>query len=90
MNKNDLIHDIAACSGLTSAQAKRAIDCYHECIKGALKQGDRVGIVGFGSFTIAERTARIGRNPQTGIEISIPAKKVVKFKPGRDFANSIL
>ena len=90
MNKSNLIDAVAACSGLTKAEAQRAIDCYHECVVGALKKGDRVGIVGFGSFTIAARSARIGRNPQTGKEINIPAKKVVKFKPGRDLADLII
>ena len=89
MNKSNLIDAIASCSGLTKAQAQRAIDCYHECVKGALQSGDRVALVGFGSFSVSERSATTGRNPQTGKELVVPAKKVVKFKPGSDLSDAI-
>jgi DNA-binding protein HU-beta len=89
MNKRDLIEAVASCSGLTKAKAQRAIDCYHECVKGALKSGDRVALVGFGSFSVTGRNARTGRNPQTGRELIIPAKKVIKFKPGSDLFDAV-
>ncbi|HAN17920.1 MAG: DNA-binding protein [Bacteroidetes bacterium GWC2_33_15] len=89
MNKSDLIEAIAECSGLTKAEAKRAIDCYHECVSGALKKGNRVALVGFGSFSVTEKNARVGRNPQTGKPISIPRKKVVKFRPGIDLLSLV-
>lgn len=84
MNKGQLIDAIANESGLTKAASEKALNATLSAITGSLKKGDRVGLVGFGSFSVTERAARTGRNPQTGKEITIPAKKVVKFKPGAD------
>jgi DNA-binding protein HU-beta len=84
MNKGELITAIAAKSGLTKAASEKALNSTIAAITASLKKGQRVGLVGFGSFSISKRSARIGRNPQTGKEIKIPAKKVVKFKPGSD------
>jgi DNA-binding protein HU-beta len=84
MNKGQLIDAIAKESGLTKAASEKALNATLSAISGSLKSGDRVGLVGFGSFSVTERAARTGRNPQTGKEITIPAKKVVKFKPGAD------
>jgi DNA-binding protein HU-beta len=84
MNKGELISAIAAKSGLTKAASEKALNATIAAITASLKKGQRVGLVGFGSFSISKRSARIGRNPQTGKEIKIPAKKVVKFKPGSD------
>ncbi len=86
MNKAQLIDAIAGKSGLTKADSKKALDSTIEAVTEALKAGNRVALVGFGSFSVAERSARTGRNPQTGKEISIPAKKTVKFKAGADLA----
>lgn len=86
MNKAELIDAIASGSGLTKADAKKALDAFIVATTGALKAGDRVALVGFGSFSVSEREARKGRNPQTGKEITIPAKKVVKFKAGAELA----
>jgi DNA-binding protein HU-beta len=86
MNKAQLIDAIAGKSGLTKADSKKALDATIEAVTEALKGGDRVALVGFGSFSVSERSARTGRNPQTGKEISIPAKKAVKFKAGADLA----
>ena len=86
MNKAQLIDAIASESGLTKAASEKALNATLNAIKGSLKGGDRVGLVGFGSFSVAQRSARTGRNPQTGKEITIPAKKVVKFKAGADLA----
>ncbi len=89
MNKAELIEAIANDASLTKADAKRALDAFIGATTGALKKGDRVALVGFGSFSVAERAARKGRNPQTGQEIKIAAKKVVKFKAGNDLAGTV-
>ncbi len=89
MNKAQLIDAIAGDSGLTKADAKKALDAFIKVTGGVLKGGDRVALVGFGSFGVSERSARTGRNPQTGAEIQIPAKKVVKFKAGSELTDSI-
>ncbi|HPE43988.1 MAG TPA: HU family DNA-binding protein [Bacteroidales bacterium] len=89
MNKAELIDAMAVGAELTKADAKKALDAFIDATTKALKEGDRVALVGFGSFSISKRAARKGRNPQTGKEISIAAKKVVKFKPGSDLADSV-
>jgi len=89
MNKQELVDAMAAETKLTKADAKKALDAFVTATSKSLKKGDRVALVGFGSFSIAKRAARKGRNPQTGKEIKIPAKKVVKFKPGADLANKV-
>lgn len=89
MNKQELIEAIADSAEITKADAKKALDAFIETTTGALKKGDRVALVGFGSFAISERSARTGRNPQTGKEIKIAAKKVVKFKAGAELAETV-
>jgi DNA-binding protein HU-beta len=89
MNKAELIEAMANDSGLTKADAKKALDSFIKSTSGALSKGDRVALVGFGSFSVSMREARKGRNPQTGAEITIAAKKVIKFKPGSDLAQSV-
>jgi DNA-binding protein HU-beta len=89
MNKEELIESIANGAKLTKADAGRVLDATIENIEKALKKGDRVALVGFGSFSVAKRAARTGRNPQTGKAIKIAAKKVVKFKAGSDLASSV-
>jgi len=84
MNKAELIDAIAKKAGLTKADAKKALDAFIQATTASLKKGGRVASVGFGSFSVSARKARTGRNPQTGKEIKIPAKKVVKFKAGSD------
>jgi DNA-binding protein HU-beta len=84
MNKGELITAIAENSGLTKAASTKALDAIIKAITASLKKGNRVGLVGFGSFSVAKRAARNGRNPQTGKEIKIAAKKVVKFKAGSE------
>ena len=83
MNKSELIDAVAQGAGLTKAQAKNAIDSYHDAVAGELKNGKSVDIAGFGSFSVAERAARTGRNPQTGAPLQIKASRVPKFKPGK-------
>jgi DNA-binding protein HU-beta len=89
MNKAELIEAIADGAELSKADAARALDATIESIQKALKKGDRIGLVGFGSFSVSKRAARVGRNPQTGKEIKIAAKKVVKFKAGSELAGSV-
>lgn len=89
MNKAELIEAMASESGLTKADAKKALDAFIKATGGALAKGDRVALVGFGSFSVSMREARKGRNPQTGAEITIAAKKVIKFKPGNELADSV-
>jgi DNA-binding protein HU-beta len=89
MNKQELVDAMAAEAKLTKADAKKALDAFVNATSKSLKKGDRVALVGFGSFSIAKRAARKGRNPQTGKEIKIAAKKVVKFKAGADLANKV-
>jgi DNA-binding protein HU-beta len=89
MNKAELIDSIASSAKLTKADAGRALDATIDSIHKALKKGERIGLVGFGSFTVAKRAARTGRNPQTGKEIKIAAKKVVKFKAGAELAGTV-
>lgn len=89
MNKAQLIDAIAASASLSKADAKRALDAFVDTTAGALKQGDRVALVGFGSFSVSKRNQRTGRNPQTGKPITIAAKKVVKFKAGSELADNV-
>ena len=82
MKKVELVEAIATKSGLTKADAARALDATLESIGGALKKGDRVPLVGFGTFAVSKRNARTARNPRTGETIKIPARKAVTFKAG--------
>lgn len=84
MNKTQLIEAMASGAGLSKADAKRALESFIGATSEALKNGDKVSLVGFGSFGVSERSARTGRNPQTGATIQIAAKKVVKFKAGAE------
>ena len=90
MNKNDLISSVAESSGLTKADAGRAVDGVFDSIASALASGDDVRIVGFGSFSVANRAASTGRNPRTGEEIQIPASKQPKFKAGAPLKLSLI
>ncbi len=84
MNKTQLIDAIAEKSGLTKVDSKKALDAFVAAVGEALQKDEKVALVGFGSFSVAERGARTGRNPQTGKTIEIAAKKVVKFKAGAE------
>jgi len=89
MNKAQLIDAMAAKAGLTKADTKKALDAFMDSVADALKAGDRVGLVGFGSFAVAERKGRKGMNPKTRKPINIPAKKTIKFKAGNELSNGI-
>jgi len=83
MNKKDIINEVAKAT-CTKAEAGKAVDAFLEAIKKSLKKGNKVTIIGFGTFSVAKRAARKGRNPQTGKEIKIAAKKVPKFTAGKE------
>ncbi|MEN6373500.1 MAG: HU family DNA-binding protein [Smithella sp.] len=82
MNKADIINEIAKTT-CTKAEAAKALDAFLEAVKKDLKKGNKVTIIGFGTFSVTKRAARKGRNPQTGATIKIAAKKVPKFTPGK-------
>jgi len=89
MNKAELIDAVAANTGLSKADVKKALDGFTSAIEGALKNGDRVSLVGFGSWSVTQRAARTGRNPKTGAEIKIGAKNVVRFKAGAELSGKV-
>ena len=89
MNKAELIDKMAKDSGVTKAQANECLDSFTNAVVTTLKKGDRVTLVGFGTFSVSERSARNGRNPQTGEVIKIKARKVPKFKAGKEFSTKI-
>ena len=89
MNKSELIDAIAASADISKADAGRALDATLEAVTGALKKGDSVSLVGFGTFATKNRAARTGRNPQTGAPIEIKAARVPSFKAGKALKDSV-
>lgn len=89
MNKEELISAMAKESGLTKADARKALDAFMNAVKKAVSKKDKVTLVGFGSFEVVQRKAREGRDPRTGKPIKIPAKKVVKFKAGSALSGAV-
>ncbi len=89
MNKTELVAAVADVAGLSKADAGRAVDAVVEAITGALKSGDQVSLVGFGTFSVKERGARTGRNPRTGETINIPASKTPAFKAGKALKDAV-
>ena len=89
MKKVELIEAVAAKAGLTKADAGRALDATIEAVTEALVKGDRVPLVGFGTFATSKRAARTGRNPQTGAEVRIPARTAVTFKAGSALKDAV-
>ena len=89
MTKAELVNAIAKEADLTKAQAGKALDATVKAISEALKQGDKITIVGFGTFSVGERAARVGKNPQTGERLEIKASKVPKFKAGKLLKDSV-
>ena len=83
MNKSELVDSIAEGANLSKADAKRALDAFLNSTGAALKKGDKVALVGFGTFSVRERSARSGRNPQTGEAMDISARRVLTFKPSQ-------
>ena len=89
MNKSQLIDKIAAGADISKAAAGRALDSFIDAVTEALKEGDSVALVGFGTYSVRERAARTGRNPQTGAPIEIAAAKVPGFKPGKALKDAV-
>jgi len=89
MNKAELVEEVADQTGLTKRASREAVDAIISAITDSLTREERVTLVGFGSFQVMERKARKGRNPQTGRELQIPAKKVPKFKAGRGLREAV-
>jgi DNA-binding protein HU-beta len=89
MNKSELVEAIAIGSGLTKADANRVLDTFMTTVTDVLKSGDQVVLPGFGSFSIGNRSARTGRNPQTGQTIQIKASRVAKFKAGKSLKEAV-
>jgi DNA-binding protein HU-beta len=89
MNKAELIEAVAASADLSKASAARAVDAVIDAVTGALKGGDQVSVVGFGTFLVRDRAARTGRNPKTGEAISIAASKVPSFKAGKALKDAV-
>lgn len=89
MNKSELIEAMASDAGISKVAAGKALSGMMDAVKGSLKKGNKVSLVGFGSWDVSKRAARTGRNPQTGKAIQIAAKNVVKFKAGSELKNSV-
>ncbi len=89
MNKNELIDAIAAASGLSKAEAEKALEAVFNSISDALKKGLEVRLVGFGTFSVSKRAASEGRNPRTGEKIQIPASKLPKFRAGKGLKDAV-
>lgn len=89
MNKSQLIDAMATESNMTKRETKKALEAFVKVTSETLRNGDKIALVGFGSFGVAERNARKGRNPKSGKEIKIEAKKVVKFKVGSELAEMV-
>jgi DNA-binding protein HU-beta len=89
MNKSDLIEKMSSEAGITKAQATAALNSFIGATSSALKSGDNLILVGFGTFSVSQRSARTGRNPRSGEVINIPAKKVVRFKAGTELSKNV-
>jgi DNA-binding protein HU-beta len=89
MNKTELVTAIAEAAGITKADASRALQALLETVTSAMSKGDSVSLTGFGTFSVAERAARTGRNPSNGKALKIAAKKVAKFKAGKGLSQAV-
>ncbi|MEQ8664457.1 MAG: HU family DNA-binding protein [Rhodospirillales bacterium] len=89
MNKNDLVAAVASSTGLSKSDAAKAVDAVFDSITSSLKGGGEVRLVGFGTFSVANRKATTGRNPRTGATIQIPASKQPKFKAGKGLKDAV-
>jgi len=89
MNKAEIVARIARESGLTKVDAGRALDAFLDNVTRTLKKGDKVTLVGFGTFVVSRRKARTGRHPQSGIPIKIPGRRVARFVPGKDLKETV-
>lgn len=89
MTREEIIAKMAADADTTKVAAKAALDSFLGSVTSALKKGGKVSLVGFGTFSVSKRGARVGRNPQTGAAINIPARKVARFKAGKALADTV-
>lgn len=89
MTREEIIAQMAADASTTKVAARAALDSFLGCVTKTLKKGGRVSLVGFGTFTVSKRNARVGRNPQTGASINIPARKVARFKAGKGLSVTV-
>ena len=89
MNKNELIEKMATKAGISKVSGTKALNTALDSIQSSLTRGQRVNLVGFGAFSVAKRGPRIGRNPRTGEEIKIPARRVPKFSPGKELKKAV-
>jgi DNA-binding protein HU-beta len=89
MNKAKLVSVIAQKASLTKTDTRKVLDAFFDVTSTSLGQGDKVTLIGFGTFSVVERAARVGRNPATGNALQVPAKKVVKFKPGAKLSSKV-
>lgn len=89
MNKQELIEQIAQAADISKAAAGKVVDAFTDSVTAALKGGDSVTLIGFGTFAVSERAARIGRNPQTGKELKIAARKAPSFRAGKTFKDAL-
>ena len=89
MTKAELVEKIASEAGMTKSQAEKAVDGFVSAVSAALSGGDKITLVGFGTFSVGTRSQREGRNPRTGEKIKIPASKVVKFKAGKALSEKV-
>ncbi len=89
MTKTELVDKVAAKTNMTKKDSATAVEAVFTCITDSLAAGDKVQLIGFGTFEVRQRAERLGRNPQTGAEITIPAKKVPAFKPGKLLKDSV-
>lgn len=90
MNKTELVGQVAAKTGMTKKDVEKVVSAFFATVEGSLKEGDKVQLVGFGTFEVRERKSRKGRNPQTGEEINIPATRVPAFKAGKVLKDSVV
>ncbi len=90
MNKNDLIESIASSAKISKVAAEKGLNGMLSTMAEAMEEGERVTLVGFGSFSIVERAPRLGRNPKTGESVPIPPRKAVKFRPGKQLSQKVL
>lgn len=89
MNKNDLIQSIASAAKISKVAAERGLNGMLSTMTNAMEEGERVTLVGFGSFSIVERAPRLGRNPKTGEPVPIPPRRAVKFRPGKELVQKV-
>ncbi len=89
MNKSELISTVAASSGMTKKDVEKVMNAFFTAVQDTLKAGDKIQLIGFGTFEVRQRQARKGRNPQTGVEINIPASKIPAFKAGKALKDAV-